>query len=154
MNIKEKERVLVFTACYNEKQNIEKLILEIKNNLPNCNILIIDDNSPDQTQDVVKTLQNKISNLKLVVREKKLGLDTAHKLAYEYAIKNNVDFLITMDADLSHDPRELKNFVTYLRQYPLQYSRLPLLMDCHQKLSHECLVSSQRQLSYSLKLLQ
>lgn len=118
MNIKEKERVLVFTACYNEKQNIKKLILEIKNNLPNCDILIIDDNSPDQTQDVVKTLQNKISNLKLVVREKKLGLDTAHKLAYEYAIKNNVDFLITMDADLSHDPRELKNFVTYLRQYP------------------------------------
>ena len=82
MNIKEKERVLVFTACYNEKQNIKKLILEIKNNLPNCDILIIDDNSPDQTQDVVKTLQNKISNLKLVVREKKLGLDTAHKLAY------------------------------------------------------------------------
>ena len=118
MNIKEKERVLVFTACYNEKQNIKKLILEIKNNLPNCDILIIDDNSPDQTQDVVKTLQNKISNLKLVVREKKLGLDTAHKLAYEYAIINDVDFLITMDADLSHDPRELKNFVTYLREYP------------------------------------
>ena len=118
MNIKDEERVLVFTACYNEKQNIEKLIQEIKSNLPNCNILIIDDNSPDQTKNVVKTLQNKISNIELIVREKKLGLDTAHKLAYDYAIKNKFDYLITMDADLSHNPSELKNFVTYLREYP------------------------------------
>ena len=113
-----KERLLVFTACYNEKQNIEKLILEIKSNLPDSYILIIDDNSPDQTQNVVKTLQNKISNLKLIVREKKLGLDTAHKLAYDYAIQNKFDFLITMDADLSHDPKELRNFVKWLREYP------------------------------------
>ena len=113
-----KERVLVFTACYNEKQNIEKLILEIKSNLPDSYILIIDDNSPDQTQNVVKILQNKILNLKLIVREKKLGLDTAHKLAYDYAIQNKFDFLITMDADLSHDPKELINFVKWLREYP------------------------------------
>ena len=113
-----KERVLVFTACYNEKQNIEKLILEIKSNLPGSYILIIDDNSPDQTQNVVKILQNKILNLKLIVREKKLGLDTAHKLAYDYAIQNKFDFLITMDADLSHDPKELRNFVKWLREYP------------------------------------
>ena len=113
-----KERVLVFTACYNEKQNIEKLILEINNNLPGSYILIIDDNSPDQTQNVVKILQNKIANLKLIVREKKLGLDTAHKLAYDYAIQNKFDFLITMDADLSHDPKELINFVKWLREYP------------------------------------
>jgi len=113
-----KERVLVFTACYNEKQNIEKLILEIKSNLPDSYILIIDDNSPDQTQNVVKILQNKILNLKLIVREKKLGLDTAHKLAYNYAIQNKFDFLITMDADLSHDPKELRNFVKWLREYP------------------------------------
>ena len=113
-----KERVLVFTACYNEKQNIEKLILEINNNLPGSYILIIDDNSPDQTQNVVKILQNKIANLKLIVREKKLGLDTAHKLAYDYAIQNKFDFLITMDADLSHDPKELRNFVKWLREYP------------------------------------
>tara|TARA_B100000575_G_C22892537_1_gene519313 strand:+ start:13 stop:723 length:711 start_codon:yes stop_codon:yes gene_type:complete len=113
-----KERVLVFTACYNEKQNIEKLILEIKSNLPDSYILIIDDNSPDQTQNVVKILQNKILNLKLLVREKKLGLDTAHKLAYDYAIQNKFDFLITMDADLSHDPKELRNFVKWLKEYP------------------------------------
>ena len=52
-----KKRILVFTACYNEKPNIEKLILEIKKNLPNSFILVVDDNSPDETKEVVKNLQ-------------------------------------------------------------------------------------------------
>ena len=108
------KRILVFTACYNEKENIEKLILKIRENLPEGEILIIDDNSPDQTKEVINDLKDKISKLYLIVREKKLGLDTAHKFAYEYAIKNNYDYLITMDADLSHDPRELMNFVKNL----------------------------------------
>ena len=108
------KRILVFTACYNEKENIEKLILKIRENLPESEILIIDDNSPDQTKEVINDLKDKISKLYLIVREKKLGLDTAHKFAYEYAIKNNYDYLITMDADLSHDPKELMNFVKNL----------------------------------------
>ena len=108
------KKILVFTACYNEKENIKKLILKIRENLPEGEILIIDDNSPDQTKEVINDLKDKISKLYLIVREKKLGLDTAHKFAYEYAIKNNYDYLITMDADLSHDPRELMNFVKNL----------------------------------------
>jgi len=108
------KRILVFTACYNEKENIEKLIFKIRENLPEGEILIIDDNSPDQTKEVINDLKDKISKLYLIVREKKLGLDTAHKFAYEYAIKNNYDYLITMDADLSHDPSELMNFVKNL----------------------------------------
>ena len=113
-----KKRILVFTACYNEKPNIEKLILEIKKNLPNSFILVVDDNSPDETKEVVKNLQKKISHIDLVVRDKKLGLDTAHKLAYDYAIKNDFDYLITMDADLSHDPIELSNFIDHLNDHP------------------------------------
>ena len=105
------KRILVFTACYNEKENIRKLIIKIRENLPESEILIIDDNSPDQTKEVINNLKNSISKLYLIVREKKLGLDTAHKFAYEFAIKNNYDYLITMDADLSHDPKELINFV-------------------------------------------
>ena len=112
------KRILVFTACYNEKENIGKLIFKIKENLPEGEILIIDDNSPDQTKEVIYNLKDSISKLYLVVREKKLGLDTAHKFAYDFAIKNNYDYLITMDADLSHDPKELKNFVKNLEQNP------------------------------------
>ena len=112
------KRVLVFTACYNEKENIEKLIKKINNVLPEASILIIDDNSPDLTKEIIKKLQKNIPKLNLIVREKKLGLDTAHKSAYEFAIKNNYEYLITMDADLSHDPIELKNFTKYLENYP------------------------------------
>ncbi len=112
------KRILVFTACYNEKQNIEKLILKINELLPDISILIIDDNSPDQTKEVIMNLQKHILKLNLIVREKKLGLDTAHKNAYDYAINNHYDYLITMDADLSHDPKELDNFINNLDKFP------------------------------------
>ena len=82
----DEKRILVFTACYNEKENIEKLILKIREYLPESSILIIDDNSPDLTGDLVKKLQRKDFKLYLTTRNKKLGLDTSHKLAYQYEI--------------------------------------------------------------------
>ena len=112
------KRILVFTASYNEKQNIKKLILKIKECLPEASVLIIDDNSPDQTKEIIKELQKNISQLELIVREKKLGLDSAHKQAYEYAIKYQYNYLITMDADLSHDPKELNNFIKNMENFP------------------------------------
>ena len=113
-----KKRILVFTASYNEKENIKKLILGIKDYLPEASILIIDDNSPDQTKEIIKELKKNISQLELIIREKKLGLDSAHKQAYDYAIKYHYNYLITMDADLSHDPKELNNFVKNLENFP------------------------------------
>ena len=112
------KRILVFTATYNEKENIKKLIIEIKDCLPEASILIIDDNSPDQTKEIIKELQKNIYQLELIVREKKLGLDSAHREAYEYAIKNQYNYLITMDADFSHDPKELNNFIKNLENFP------------------------------------
>ena len=108
------KKILVFTATYNEKESIEKLILGIKENLPLSSIFIIDDNSPDGTSAIIKKLKKKIENLDLLVRDKKSGLDSAHKLAFEYAKKNNFDYLITMDADFSHDPKELTKIVENL----------------------------------------
>ncbi|AFS48156.1 glycosyltransferase group 2 [alpha proteobacterium HIMB5] len=111
-------RILVFTASYNEKQNIKELIEKILKNLPHADILIIDDNSPDQTSLIVKKMIKKFQQINLIVREKKLGLDTAHKLAFNFAKKNNYDYFISMDADLSHDPIELKNFILQLKNFP------------------------------------
>ena len=105
---------MVFSATYNEIENIRELISGIKKNLTNASILIIDDNSPDKTQDVVKELKKEKKNIHLIQREKKLGLDSAHKIAFNYATENSFDYLITMDADLSHDPKELPNFVKNL----------------------------------------
>ncbi len=111
------KRILVFSATYNEIENIGELINGIQKYLPDTSILIIDDNSPDKTQEVIKELKKKNKNLYLIEREKKMGLDTAHKTAFSYAIENNFDYLITMDADLSHDPKELPEFIKNLKNF-------------------------------------
>tara|TARA_B110000495_G_C22939364_1_gene549540 strand:+ start:447 stop:1163 length:717 start_codon:yes stop_codon:yes gene_type:complete len=111
------KKTLVFTATYNEAENIEKLISSIKKQPFNLDILIVDDNSPDGTKDIIISLQKNFKNLFLIKRESKLGLDSAHKIAYNYAKSNQYDFLITMDADLSHDPDEIKNFLINLESY-------------------------------------
>jgi len=112
-----KKKVLVFTATYNEVENIHTLINKIKKFNPQVHILIIDDNSPDGTALVIKTLKKKFKNLYLIIRKKKEGLDSAHKLGYDYAIKKKYDYLITMDADLSHDPKKINDFIKNLSNF-------------------------------------
>ena len=113
------KKILVFTATFNELDNIKNLVNSIKKQPSNPHILIIDDNSPDGTSEEIKKLQNNFKNLFLIKRNNKLGLDSAHKEAYEFALKNNYDLLITMDADLSHDPSELDNFIRNLEEFPI-----------------------------------
>ena len=107
-------KTLVFTATYNEVQNIKKLISLIYKNFPKADILVIDDNSPDLTYKLLKKLKKKYKNLKIKLRDKKYGLDSAHKFAYDFAKKNGYEKLITMDADLSHNPIEIKKIVRLL----------------------------------------
>jgi dolichol-phosphate mannosyltransferase len=113
-----KKKILIFTATYNEKDNIENLIRSINDNNLKVDIFIIDDLSPDKTYVKIQDLQKEYKNIFLKIRNGKSGLDTAHKEAYEYAISNNYDYLITMDADLSHDPNEINNFINYLSEFP------------------------------------
>ena len=110
-------KTIVFTATYNEKDNIENFtnkILEINNNIK---LLVIDYNSPDKTYEILEKISKKNENLILIKREKKLGLNTAHIMAYEYALKNDYDKLITLDADFSHDPNEIGKIIDYLDEY-------------------------------------
>ncbi len=108
---------LIFTATYDEKDNIKELVEKINKFSLNSDILIIDDNSPDGTGKILNELKRENSNLKFLIRESKLGLDTAHKYAYDYAIKNDYEKLITMDADLSHDPKEIPKFIKLLDKH-------------------------------------
>ena len=108
---------LIFTATYNEKDNIKELLEKINKYGLNSDILIIDDNSPDGTGRILDELKRENSSLKFIIRESKLGLDTAHKYAYDYAIKNGYEKLITMDADLSHDPEEIPKFINLLDKH-------------------------------------
>lgn len=111
------KKTLIFTATYNEAQNIKVLINKILLNYKNIDLLIIDDNSPDKTSDVINKHFRSNKRVELIKREKKLGLHTAHILAYEYALKNKYSKLITLDADLSHDPREIGKFIKLLDVY-------------------------------------
>tara|TARA_B100001179_G_C18520236_1_gene372465 strand:+ start:235 stop:939 length:705 start_codon:yes stop_codon:yes gene_type:complete len=109
-------KILVFTATYNESENIEKLINKIFSLKINLNLLIVDDNSPDKTYEKILLLKKKYRKIKLILRKKKEGIDTAHKLAFNFAKKNKYDYLITMDADLSHNPQEIPKFIANIKK--------------------------------------
>ena len=109
------KKTLIFTATYNEADNIKYFLDSVTNLNLEADLLIIDDNSPDQTWKIVDDYSKIKKFVNLIIRKKKEGLDTAHKLAYEYAIQKNYDFLITMDADLSHDPKSILNFSKELK---------------------------------------
>ncbi|MDC1176938.1 glycosyltransferase [Candidatus Pelagibacter sp.] len=112
-----KKKILVFTATYNEADNIEKLILDLFHSNKKIHVLVVDDNSPDGTGSKIIKLKKKFKKLFLYSRKKKLGLDTAHKYAYNFALKKKYDYLITMDADLSHNPKKINSFIKYLSKY-------------------------------------
>ena len=109
-------KVLIFTATYNEAGNIKTFLQGIDKLNLEVDVLIIDDNSPDQTWKIVKDYSENKKNIHLIIRNKKEGLDTAHKMAYNYSIKNNYDFFITMDADLSHEPAAIPQFINELEK--------------------------------------
>lgn len=107
-------KTLIFTATYNEAGNIAKFLDKFLSLDLNLDILIIDDNSPDETYKTIQKYSEIHPNIFLHLRKKKLGLDTAHKFAYNYAKKNNYTKLITLDADLSHDQNEIPKMINIL----------------------------------------
>ena len=107
-------KTLIFTATYNEKENIKKLLENLNQLKIDIDILVIDDNSPDKTWEILQELEKNSHNLKVIVRRDKSGLDTAHKLAFEYAKNNDYEKFISMDADLSHDPNEIPKMIDIL----------------------------------------
>ena len=99
---------LIIIPTYNEKENIENIILKIFELEESFNILIIDDGSPDGTAKIVKELQKKYSkSLFLKERSGKLGLGTAYIHGFKWALENNYQYIFEMDADFSHDPKDL-----------------------------------------------
>ena len=104
-------KILVFFATYNEADNIENLLRCTFENLPGQELLVVDDNSPDGTGEMLDKFAQTNKQVAVIHRPRKLGLGTAHKLAMQYAIKNQFDILITMDADFSHHPEYLPTLV-------------------------------------------
>ena len=112
-------KILIFTATYNESENITDFLDKVFSLQENLDILIVDDNSPDQTGQLIENFKrSENKNLYLIKRPKKEGLNTAHKIAFEYAKKNDYEILITLDADLSHDPLIIPKFLKELKTNP------------------------------------
>jgi dolichol-phosphate mannosyltransferase len=100
-------RLLVSLATYNERDNLATLVREIQAAAPTADVLVIDDNSPDGTGKLADELAQADPRIHVVHREGKLGLGTAILAAMRYAMDNNYDYLVNMDADFSHHPRYL-----------------------------------------------
>jgi dolichol-phosphate mannosyltransferase len=98
---------IVIIPTYKEKENIEAIIKAISSLLIPFDILIIDDNSPDGTSDIVKSLQSSFPNLHLIERPRKMGLGTAYITGFKWALERGYEFIYEMDADFSHDPNDL-----------------------------------------------
>jgi dolichol-phosphate mannosyltransferase len=99
---------LVIIPTYNEKENIEKIILKVFSLSKKFDILIVDDGSPDGTASIVKNIQFKFpDSLYIEERTGKLGLGTAYIHGFKWALKNNYDYIFEMDADFSHNPDDL-----------------------------------------------
>ena len=113
------EKSLVIIPTYNELDNIRKLIPDIMNGYDNLDLLIVDDNSPDGTGGYIEDLAKINKRVKLISREKKMGLGTAYIEGFKYALQNHYDYIFEMDADYSHDPSEIENFLTTIRERDL-----------------------------------
>lgn len=99
---------MVIIPTYNEKENIENIIRAVFELNNDFHILIIEDGSPDGTAAIVKRLQTEFSSsLFMVERKGKLGLGTAYIAGFKWALEHNYDFIFEMDADFSHNPKDL-----------------------------------------------
>jgi len=117
-------KYFVIVPTYNEKENIENLIKSIKGVFEkggiNGGVIVVDDNSPDKTYEIVKNLQDSIATsnfeLHLIHREGKLGLGSAYIAGFKKALSLGADFIQEMDADFSHKPEYLLDFYRELQK--------------------------------------
>lgn len=104
-------KTLVIVPTYNECDNIQKLIPQILEQDMNIDILVVDDNSPDGTGDIVEELFRSNPRVFLLRRPGKMGLGTAYCDGFRHAFSHDYGYIMGMDADFSHDPREIPNFM-------------------------------------------
>ena len=107
-------KTIVISPTFNERKNIKIFIDAVLTDNPDFDLLIVDDNSPDGTSEKVRELQSEFENLYLEVREKKLGLGTAYIYGFKWALNRKYDRIVQMDADLSHNPKDLAMMVKKL----------------------------------------
>ena len=107
-------KTLIITPTYNEKDNLPRFIEAVRGALPDADVLIVDDNSPDGTGDLADAIAAKDKGVRVMHRAGKLGLGTAYLQAFEKGLGEGYERFFEMDADLSHDVKYLPDFVRAL----------------------------------------
>lgn len=105
---------LIVTPTYNERDNLPRFVEQVRGAMPDADIMIVDDASPDGTGDLADQLAARDPKVRVMHRAGKLGLGTAYLEAFAWGLKNGFDRFFEMDADLSHDERFLPDFVRAL----------------------------------------
>ncbi len=112
-------KALIIVPTYNESENIRQLVEAIHHYQPEVHILFVDDNSPDGTADLVREIQKQNERVHLLSRPGKMGLGSAYIAGFKYGLSKGYDFLFEMDADFSHDPKEIPAFLKNIENYDL-----------------------------------
>jgi dolichol-phosphate mannosyltransferase len=112
-------RTLVVIPTFNEAENIGRIVPRVLEQDPSIDVLIVDDSSPDGTGTIVKEMQQQQPRLHLLVRAGKLGLGTAYVTGFKFALARGYDFVFEMDADFSHNPKEIPRFLDRMRDQDL-----------------------------------
>ena len=113
------DRALVIVPTYNERENILKLIDAVLAQSPILDVLVVDDGSPDGTGALVEERSAADSRVHIIHREKKLGLGTAYVAGFKWALARQYEFIFEMDADFSHDPGHLPQFLSSIENADL-----------------------------------
>tara|TARA_B100002019_G_C21245375_1_gene587968 strand:+ start:1104 stop:1805 length:702 start_codon:yes stop_codon:yes gene_type:complete len=111
-------KILVISPTYNEAENIQKFINSVFM-IKDLALLVVDDNSPDGTADIVLSNMKKNTNLHLISREQKLGLGTAYLSGFEWFLNSDYDFCVQMDSDFSHTFEDLIKLLKYRKKADL-----------------------------------
>lgn len=109
--------VVVIIPTYNERENIKTLVESILDLHLNAHIVIVDDNSPDGTGEIADRLAQEHKEVEAIHRKRKLGLGTAYKTGFKKALKNGADVVMTMDADLSHNPKDIPKLLENIGKF-------------------------------------
>ncbi|MEO0096569.1 MAG: polyprenol monophosphomannose synthase [candidate division WOR-3 bacterium] len=112
-------KTLIIFPTYNEAENIKDIINTVLDISSDIDVLVIDDNSPDKTYEIVESMAKENKRINLIKREKKLGLGTAYVLGFKYAIEKGYDYCFEMDADFSHSPHDIPRFLALMNEYDL-----------------------------------
>ena len=110
-------KALVVIPTYNERDNIERLVREILAQGDDIDALIVDDNSPDGTGEVIDKMAAETPRIHVMHRAGKLGLGSAYREGFNYALGKGAEYIVEMDADFSHDPSMLPVFLEKIKEY-------------------------------------